>query len=117
MTVSAPGLTHAPAMESTVAQARRGRLPNTLRRHPRLAIGGGLVLILVLVAIFAPLLTPYDPIVGDVVDGLQPPSAAHWLGTDDLGRDVMARVLFGARLSLSVALISVAIGVGVGVSI
>jgi peptide/nickel transport system permease protein len=72
---------------------------------------------LVLVALFAPLLTPYDPTRGDVLDGLQAPNAAHWLGTDDLGRDVMARVLFGARLSLSVALISVAIGVGVGVSI
>ena len=54
-------------------------------------------------AIFAPLLTPYDPIVGDVSDGLQAPSCAHWLGTDDQGRDVLARVLFGARLSLSVA--------------
>src|ERR1700680_3131819 len=98
MTVSAPGLTQAPAMESTVAQARRGRLPTALRRHPRLAIGGGLVVILVLVAIFSPLLTPYDPIVGDVLDGLQPPSAAHWLGTDDQGRDVLTRVAFGARV-------------------
>jgi peptide/nickel transport system permease protein len=73
--------------------------------------------LLLLVAILAPLLTRYDPIVGDVLDGLQPPSAAHWLGTDDLGRDVMARVLYGARLSLSVAAISVCIGLGVGVSV
>jgi peptide/nickel transport system permease protein len=73
--------------------------------------------VLLLVAIFAPLLTPYDPIVGDVSDSLQAPSAVHWLGTDDLGRDVMARVLFGARLSLSVAAISVSIGLGVGVSV
>jgi peptide/nickel transport system permease protein len=75
------------------------------------------VTLLLCVAIFAPLLTPYDPIVGDVSDSLQAPSFAHWLGTDDLGRDVMARVLFGARLSLSVAAISVSIGVGVGVSV
>jgi peptide/nickel transport system permease protein len=82
-----------------------------------LVIGGALVVLLVLVALLAPILTRYDPIVGDVSDGLQAPSAVHWLGTDDQGRDVMARVLFGARISLSVALISVSIGVGVGVSI
>jgi peptide/nickel transport system permease protein len=87
------------------------------RRHPRLVIGGALVLLLVLVALAAPLLTPYDPIVGDVTEGLDPPSAAHWLGTDDQGRDVLARVIFGARVSLGVAIISVAIGLGVGVTI
>jgi peptide/nickel transport system permease protein len=117
MTASASGLERREAAAPVVASVRRDRLLTTLRRHPRLALGGGLVTLLVLVAIFAPLLTPYDPIVGDVTDGLLPPSAAHWLGTDDLGRDVMARVLFGARLSLSVAAISVSIGVGVGVSV
>lgn len=116
MTVSASGLERSEAGAPVVASVRRDRLA-ALRRHPRLALGGGLVTLLVLVAIFAPLLTPYDPIVGDVSDGLQAPSAMHWLGTDDLGRDVMARVLFGARLSLSVAAISVSIGLGVGVSI
>lgn len=116
MTVSASGLERSEAGAPVVASVRRDRLA-MLRRHPRLALGGGLVTLLVLVAIFAPLLTPYDPIVGDVSDGLQAPSAMHWLGTDDLGRDVMARVLFGARLSLSVAAISVSIGLGVGVSI
>jgi peptide/nickel transport system permease protein len=93
------------------------RRTDALRRHPRLAVGGALVLLLVLVAALAPLLTRYDPIVGDVIDGLQAPGAAHWLGTDDQGRDVMARILYGARLSLSVAMISVAIGLGFGVSI
>jgi peptide/nickel transport system permease protein len=117
MTVSASGLERTKAGAPVVAGVRRGRLVTTLSRHPRLGLGGGLVTLLVLVAIFAPLLTPYNPIIGDVSDGLQAPSAAHWLGTDDLGRDVMARVLFGARLSLSVAAISVSIGVGVGVSV
>jgi peptide/nickel transport system permease protein len=88
-----------------------------IRRHPRLVIGGGLVILLLLAAIFAPLLTHYDPIVGDITDSLEPPSLAHWLGTDDQGRDVMARVLFGARVSLSVAAISVSIGLIVGVTI
>jgi peptide/nickel transport system permease protein len=96
---------------------RGGRWSATFRRHPRLAVGGGLVALLLFVALFAPLLSHYDPIVGDVSDGLQAPSFAHWLGTDDQGRDVLTRVLYGARLSLSVAVISVSIGVIVGVSI
>lgn len=87
-----------------------------LRRHPRLIVGGVLVTTLVLIAILAPVLTHFDPIVGDASDGLQAPGPAHWLGTDDQGRDVMARVLYGARISLSVALISVSIGLVTGVS-
>lgn len=75
------------------------------------------MVLLVLAALWAPLLTHYDPVVGDISDSLQPPNAAHWLGTDDQGRDVMARVLYGARISLSVALISVSIGLISGVSI
>ncbi len=89
----------------------------TLRRHPRLGVGGGLVALLLLVALFAPLLSRYDPIVGDVSDGNLAPNFGHWLGTDDQGRDVLTRVMYGARLSLSVAVISVGIGVAVGVSI
>ena len=88
-----------------------------VRRHPRLIIGGTLVALLVLTAIFAPLLSPYDPTVGDVSNGLEAPSAAHWLGTDDQGRDVMSRVLWGSRISLSVGFISVLIGLGVGVTV
>jgi peptide/nickel transport system permease protein len=96
---------------------RQQRLGTILRRNPRLAIGGALVVLLVLVAIFAPLLTGYDPKVGDISVSLDPPSAAHWLGTDDQGRDVMARVLYGARISLMVAVISVTIGSVAGVTI
>lgn len=110
----------ATAASTTVGRAQlgpRAQLRTILRRHPRLVVGGGLVTLLVLVAIFAPLLSPYDPIVGDVSVGLQAPSAAHWLGTDDQGRDVMARVMFGARISLSVAIISVSIGAITGVTI
>jgi peptide/nickel transport system permease protein len=98
-------------------EVRRGRVGSVLRRHPRLVVGGALVLFLVFLAAFAPLLTPYDPIVGDISDSLQAPSAAHWLGTDDQGRDVMSRVMYGARISLSVAIISVSIGAVSGVSI
>ncbi len=100
-----------------VRPAARRRLGDLFRRNPRLLLGGGLLLLLVLVALFAPLLTRYDPIVGDVSDGLQPPGPAHWLGTDDQGRDVMSRVLYGSRISISVALIAMLIGLLVGTSI
>jgi peptide/nickel transport system permease protein len=106
----------APAVVSP-AEARRGGFGTVVRRNPRLVVGGSLVVLLVFIAIFAPLLTSYDPIVGDISDSLQAPSAAHWLGTDDQGRDVLARVMYGARISLSVAIISVSIGAITGVSI
>jgi peptide/nickel transport system permease protein len=99
------------------AETRRGHFRSVLRRHPRLVVGGGLIIFLVFIAIFAPLLTPFDPIVGDISDSLQAPSAAHWLGTDDQGRDMLARIMYGARISLSVAIISVSIGAFTGVSI
>ena len=102
---------------STPVDIKRGNFRSILRRHPRLVVGGGLVVVLVFMAIFAPLLTPFDPTVGDISDSLQAPSAAHWLGTDDQGRDMMARIMYGARISLSVAIISVSIGAIAGVSI
>jgi len=88
-----------------------------LRRNPRILIGGGLVVFLLFVALFAPVLSPYDPIDVEPTRSLQPPSAAHWMGTDDLGRDVLSRVIHGSRISLSVGVISVGIGFLVGVSL
>ncbi len=88
-----------------------------VRRNLRILIGGGIVALLVLVALLAPFVAPYDPIKVNVSEGLLPPSLAHPFGTDDLGRDVLSRVIWGARISLSVGVISVGIGFGVGVSI
>lgn len=88
-----------------------------LRRHPRVFIGGGLVAFLVLVAIFAPVVARYDPTLVDMGVTLEPPSAAHWFGTDDLGRDVFARTVYGSRISLSVGLIAVGIGFFTGVTL
>jgi peptide/nickel transport system permease protein len=117
MSVATRGLDVANTSAPGRSIPRQRRLGALLRRNPRLAIGGALVVLLVLVAIFAPLLTSFDPTLGDISDSLQAPSAAHWLGTDDQGRDVMARVLFGSRISLSVAVISVTIGVVAGVTV
>lgn len=72
---------------------------------------------LLLTAVFAPALAPYDPIQVVPSRSLQPPSAQHWFGTDDLGRDVFSRVVWGSRVSLSVGAISVSIGFLVGVTV
>jgi peptide/nickel transport system permease protein len=88
-----------------------------LRRNPRMIVGGIIVLGWLFVAAFAPFVAPYDPIKVNVSDSLIPPGGAHWLGTDDLGRDVLSRVMWGARVSLSVGVISVSIGLLVGTSL
>ncbi len=88
--------------------------PWRLLRHFRLVLGGGFVLLLVAVALLAPLLAPYNPLKQDLVHTLQPPGAGHLLGTDDLGRDILSRVLYGARSSLEVGVIAVGIALGCG---
>ena len=76
----------------------------------------GLVLLLFMVtlAVLAPWISPYDPIDQDILHRLSPASAAHWLGTDHFGRDILSRILWGARISLSVGTISVLMGMTVG---
>lgn len=88
-----------------------------LRRNPRILIGGGVVATLLLMAAFAPVIAPYDPIEVVPSRSLQPPSGQHLFGTDDLGRDVFSRVVWGSRVSLSVGAISVSIGFLVGVTV
>ncbi|HEY8656585.1 MAG TPA: ABC transporter permease [Candidatus Limnocylindria bacterium] len=86
-------------------------------RNPRILVGGGLVALLVFAALFAPFAAPYDPTKVDVSVSLEAPSPEHLLGTDDLGRDVFSRAMWGARVSLAVGLIAVAIGLFTGVAI
>jgi peptide/nickel transport system permease protein len=112
-TLLQPGL----ALEDASDDVGRRPLGATLRRHPRVLVGGVLLAILLIMAIFAPLIAPYDPILVDASHGLEPPSLTHLLGTDDLGRDVFSRVVYGARVSLTVGAISVSIGLFVGVSL
>jgi len=82
-----------------------------LRSSLSARIGFALTLLLVLLALFAPLISPASPTAQNLPARLAPPSASHWMGTDDLGRDVLSRVLFGARVSLLVS-ISVVLGAG-----
>jgi peptide/nickel transport system permease protein len=90
-----------------------------IRGNWRIVIGGTLVALLILVAITAPYLAPYDPNKQDLRNTLQPPfSEGHLLGTDDLGRDILSRIITGTRVSLSIGLatafLSIIIGVALG---
>lgn len=82
----------------------------------KLAMAGMIVFILfVIVAILAPFLSSYDYAAMDVMSKNQPPSAEHWCGTDDLGRDIFARLLYGTRFSLALGVLAVAVGLFVGI--
>jgi peptide/nickel transport system permease protein len=83
--------------------------------HDRLGLAGLIMVLLVLLsAVFADWLAPYDPIALNVKDRLQAPSMAHLLGTDQLGRDLLSRVLMGGQVAMQVALISIALALGFG---
>jgi len=81
------------------------------------ALGAAIIVLLLILAAAAPLVTRYAPEALDLAHRRAAPSAAHWFGTDDLGRDLYARVIFGARVSLAVGLLSAAIAGGVGIVI
>jgi peptide/nickel transport system permease protein len=84
-----------------------GRRRRWLRRYGLAALGGAVIALWALAALLAPWIMPYPPDVVNVAGRLQPPSALHWLGTDVLGRDVLTRVIFGARTSLAVGFVVV----------
>ncbi|BES66370.1 ABC transporter permease [Gottschalkiaceae bacterium SANA] len=86
-----------------------------LRRNKMAVAALFILILLTLIAIFAPLLTPYDRDQIDMANSYQKPSAEHWLGTDDLGRDTFTRLVYGGRVSLSVGLVSTAISLIIGV--
>ncbi len=108
----------APAGALTQRAKPAGIWRDALRRllRSRLAtISAVLLILLVLIAIFAPLVAPYDYTAQDYTALTQPPSRAHWLGTDDLGRDILSRLIFGARISLAVGLVVQAVILLIGV--
>jgi len=105
-------------LEESVEEIRRGRaLLATLRRKPLGFLSAGLIVVLVLTAIFADVLAPYDPLATQPEIRLAAPSWAHPFGTDDIGRDVLSRVIYGARISLWVGLLAVGIGTLAGMII
>jgi peptide/nickel transport system permease protein len=96
-------------MSAALAHKRR-----LLPRHPLVAIGGFLVALQVLLAVCAPILAPYDPLAQSILDRMQGPSAAHWLGTDRFGRDILSRILYGYRASFAIAASAVVIALLIG---
>jgi peptide/nickel transport system permease protein len=86
-----------------------------LKRRKGAMAGLVFVVVLVLLAVLAPWIAPYDPTATSFSTVRKPPSWVHWFGTDEVGRDVLSRILFGARASLSAGLVSVGIAVGAGV--
>jgi peptide/nickel transport system permease protein len=87
------------------------------RRRPVGAFCGLLILALLVIAIFAQVVARQDPLITHTAVKLQPPSAAHWFGTDDLGRDVFSRVVYGSRVSLGIAFFGTAVALTLGVMI
>src|SRR5258708_22212081 len=103
-------IAHADELESPARRALR-------RLFQRKGAVVGLVVIatFIVLAVFAPLISPYDPVATSWTLVRKPPSALHWFGTDDLGRDIFGRVIYGARASLIAGAISVGIALGIGV--
>ena len=102
MSLTSPAVIATPRM---ISPARRW-----MKRYGLAAAGGVIIVGWLLAALFAPWVSPFDPNVVDVANRLKPPSALHWLGTDALGRDVLSRIIFGARVSLTVGLVVVLVG-------
>ncbi len=100
---------------SEASPTRRLRLPSWL--NGRVYVGGFLLGLLIVASVAAPWLSPFDPLKPDYQARYAPPSARHWLGTDDLGRDIVTRALHGGRVSLSIALVSTILAVMLGTTL
>src|SRR6266702_1746501 len=113
MTDATLGTTPAASSDELESPARRAL--RRLFRHKGAVVGLIVIATFTVLAVFASLIVPYDPIATSWTAVRKPPSALHWFGTDDLGRDIFARVIYGARASLTAGAISVGIALGIGV--
>lgn len=112
-------LNQVPAAAPTAAAPASGRVPawRLLASNPVTVVSVLVLAAIVVIALLSPVLAPYGINAIDVQNALQPPSAAHWFGTDDLGRDILSRVIVAATVSLQVAVVSVAFAFVVGVTV
>lgn len=90
------------------------RIIRVMASRKVVVVGVVIILIMIMVAIFAPMLAPYDPYKTNLKEALSPVSSAHWLGTDNLGRDVLSRIIYGSRTSLMVGIVSIFIASSIG---
>lgn len=111
-TTSDPTLPGAPGRVRAAARLfRRG-----LQTSRLLMIGSVIIVIAVLVALFGPLIAPYDPIAVVLTDRLKPPSPEHWFGTDQLGRDIYSRMLYAGRVTIVIAIVAASLSAAVGIT-
>jgi peptide/nickel transport system permease protein len=113
MTEAALGARSVAATDQLESPARRAL--HRLFRRKGAVVGLVVIAMFIVLALFAPLIAPYDPIATSWTMVRKPPSALHWFGTDDLGRDVLSRVIYGTRASLTAGAISVGIAFSIGV--
>ena len=111
-----------PSLDAATADApgARAGLRRWWRRFARnrgAVFGLAVLVTIVLTSAFAPVLAPYDPLAQGVGPALQGPSLAHWAGTDSFGRDMLSRIIYGARIALAVGLVSVALAMVIGVTL
>ena len=107
----------APSAVRPPATRRRSRLWRKAARQPLGLVALAVLLVLVAAVTIGPELVPHSPTRANALNILKPPSASHWLGTDELGRDVFARILAGGRVSMAVGLFSMLVGLTIGLSI
>jgi peptide/nickel transport system permease protein len=106
-----------PAASERPTRTRARMVWMQFRRNRAGVIGLAILTVFLIAGLFAPVLAPHDPYEIGLETGLEGPSATYWLGRDELGRDLLSRIIYGARLSLVIGVIAVAIGVGFGVPI
>jgi peptide/nickel transport system permease protein len=105
-----------PAVAQPAARASGRRIRGILSSRS-IVIGGAVIFVVVVLAVCAPYIAPFSPDQIGAGRRLSPPGAAHWLGTDEFGRDILSRILFGARLTLYIGFVAVGIGLTCGVAI
>jgi ABC-type dipeptide/oligopeptide/nickel transport system permease subunit len=110
-------MTDLPLTAIAIAPSDAGSFRRRFMRDPKACAGAAIVLVLVAIAILAPVLAPYPYDDTDLLAAWEPPSWAHWVGTDKLGRDILSRLLFGARTSLVVSVSVLAITLTVGIAL
>ena len=105
----------ADAVPAPLAPWAPGRFAALFRSDPAAGVAAATLVLILAAAVFAPVLAPYDPTLPlNIAAGAQPPSSANWLGTDQYSRDLLSRLLYGARISLSISIFAVALAVLVG---
>lgn len=110
----------APSSETTaIAPVPSGLslLARRIAQDPLGLLGLAIVLLIVIIGVLAPWLTPFDPFKINIADRLQPPNAVHWLGTDQIGRDIFSRIILGTRIALNVGISTVAIALVLGLAL